>query len=323
MMFALIDCNNFFVSCERIFNPKLIKKPVVVLSNNDGCVVARSNEAKKLGIPMGAPHFKYKQFFLLHDVIALSGNHDLYIDISKRVFQIVEEFNFPIEIYSIDEVFLQISAPIDELLKIGQNIKESIRRQIGIPVSIGFGKTKTLAKLANQIAKTNQEHDGVYCLENAEDILKKTPVMEIWGIGKRYASRLKSFGIHTAYDLINKDSSWIKKVFTVVVMKTQMELQGISCLELEEQEVNTQKSMVYSRSLNKEYESLEEIYELLVNFLVKLAVKLRKMELETEGLSVFITGNRFKDQSQFYIHQNLEYSTNDTIVLMKYLKIIF
>lgn len=321
-MYALIDCNNFFVSCERVFNPTLVKKPVVVLSNNDGCVVARSNEAKALGIPMGAPHFKWESFFWLHQVHVISGNHSLYADISRRVFLTLEEFPYPIEIYSVDEAFLFVDLPVDDLESVGKEIKNKIQKWIGIPVSIGFGKTKTLAKVANLMAKTNPSHQGVFVLKDPTPILKTLPTNEIWGIGRKYSDRLKSFGIITAYDFTQKDPNWVKKAFNVVLLKTQMELNGTPCLELIEDEKN-QKSMVYSRSLKKEYEDTKEIYSLLVNFTAKLAAKLRRKKLETEGFGIFLAGNRFKDQSSFHAYRALDFSTNDTLILINHAKLLF
>jgi DNA polymerase V len=252
-MFALIDCNNFYVSCERIFDPTLINKAVVVLSNNDGCVVARSNEAKALGIPMGAPLFKWEQFFWLHQVKVISGNHILYADISRRVFLTLEEFHYQTEVYSIDEAFIYVEDSIQKLKEIGISIKNLIKKWVGIPVSIGFGKTKTLAKVANSLAKSHSSYNGVCVLEDPLETLKKLPTQEVWGIGKRYSERLKSFGIVTAYDFIQKEESWIKKAFNVILLKTQMELKGIPCLGLIEKETD-QQSMVHSRSLRSEYE---------------------------------------------------------------------
>lgn len=320
-MFILVDCNNFFVSCERVFNPRLSKKPTVVLSNNDGCVIARSNEAKALGIPMGAPAFKYQSLFLLHDVEVLSANHSLYLDLSRRFFLILEEFNYSIEIYSIDEAFLFVDAPTEKLFSIGQAIKEKIKKWLGIPVSVGFGKTKTLAKIANYLAKKDSCSNGIFVLSDPETFLKKLPLEEVWGIGRKYSEKLKSYGIKTAFDFSQKDPNWIKKAFNVVLLKTHMELNQISCIKLIEEEKNP-KSMVHSRSLAKECEDQKKLEELFASFTAKLAVKLRKKKMLAEGIGIFISGNRFKDKNNFHTFQSLQIATSYTPSLLESIKIL-
>jgi DNA polymerase V len=320
--YALLDCNNFFVSCERIFNPKLVNKPVVILSNNDGCVVARSNEAKKLNIPMGAPFFKYESYFFLHQVHVLSGNHALYADISRRVFLTLEEFSYPIEIYSVDEAFIQISGSMDSLVEIGKAIKEKIYQWVGIPVSIGFAKTKTLSKIASELAKKNSSSNGVYVLEETTFLFKSLFIQDVWGIGKKYKEKLNSYGIITIFDFIKKDPNWIKKAFNILLVRTQLELQGIPCIEIPNHE-DYPKSMVHSRSLKKDYEDQKEIYSLLISFLSKLSTKLRSKKLETEGVGLFLYGNRFKDRSSFHAYRQLDFSTNTTSVLIQFFKPLF
>ena len=320
-MYALIDCNNFYVSCERLFNPKLVGKPTVVLSNNDGCVVARSNEAKALGIPMGAPAFKFQSIFLQHEVQVLSGNHPLYADISRRVFLTLEEFQCPIEIYSVDEAFLLVD-DTKNLLEMGKAIKEKVQQWIGIPVSIGFGKTKTLAKAANFFAKKDPKNQGVFVIDHQMECLMNFPLEEVWGLGRKYCARLKSFGLSTVKDFIEKDSSFVKKAFNVLVLKTQMELKGISCLELVLENKDPQ-SMVYSRSLKKEYEDPKEVYSLCVAFIAKLAAKLRRKKMETLGIGVFLAGNRFKESRSFHAYRTLPQATSNTPSLIHELGKIF
>jgi DNA polymerase V len=316
-MFSLIDCNNFFVSCERVFNPLLHKKPVVVLSNNDGCVIARSEEAKALQIPMGAPIFKYKQKLLLHDVIALSSNFTLYADLSKRVFALLEDFGLPIEIYSVDEAFLDVSSiAIQDLEAFGKRVKDQIKKWIGIPVSIGFARSKTLAKMAGEVAKKKREHHGVFVLESADELLKQTPIDAVWGIGRNLTPKMKSFQIHTAYDLTIREENWVKKVFSVVVLKTQLELKGMPCISFMVEDT-IPKSMLYSRSLKKEIEDSLEIEKLIATFTAKLALKLRKKKLTCCYLNVFLHGNRFKEGSFFESSLQLPLSTNYTPALIQ------
>ena len=321
-MYALIDCNNFFVSCERLFNPKLARSPVVVLSNNDGCVIARSNEAKALGIPMGAPAFQYRSLFLLHQVQILSANHTLYADISRRVFSTLEEFPYPIEIYSIDEAFLQVPESVQDLEALGRSIKEKIQQWVGIPVSVGFGKTKTLAKIANSFAKKERSCQGVFSLTMHDMRYLKLPIEDVWGIGRKYSEKLKSFGIHTVHDFISKDSSWVKKAFNVVVLKTQLELQGTPCLELITEKALPQ-SMVYSRSLNKEYEEQKEIYELCASFVTHLAEKLRRKKLKAGLIGLFLSGNRMKSNSYFNASRRLIAPSSYTPILLRHLHELF
>ena len=218
-MIALVDCNNFYASCERVFRPDLEEKPIVVLSNNDGCVIARSNEAKKLGIQMGEPAFKKKEVFQKHNIQVFSTNFVLYGDMSKRVMSILRKNSKDIEIYSIDEAFLECYNK--NLEKYAIDLRNKVKKWTGIPVSIGIAKTKVLAKIANRIAKKYKK-SGAFILDNKEIIekaLKFTFVEDIWGIGRNYAKTLKEYGIHTAYDLICIEESWIKRKFSVVIVK--------------------------------------------------------------------------------------------------------
>lgn len=243
---ALIDVNNFYVSCEQVFNPKLEGKPVVVLSNNDGCAVARSNEAKALGIKMGQPWFKVKELARKHGIIAYSSNYALYADMSNRVMSILSTFSPDQEVYSIDECFLDLTSFRNlNLTCYGQDIRQRIRQWLGLPVSVGIGSTKTLAKLANYMAKKYPEFNGVCDLnalspQQQEEWLKKTGVEEIWGIGRRVAPKLHAMKIKTALDLKHAHPSALRKAFSVVMEKVIREINGMPCIELEE--IRPQKS---------------------------------------------------------------------------------
>ena len=253
-LYALVDCNNFFVSCERVFNPKLESKPVVVLSNNDGCVVSRSNEAKALEIKMGSPFFKLKEFFKQNDVTAFSSNYSLYGNMSQRVMSILSKFSPNIEIYSIDEAFLDFSGfNYHNLENYAREIKRVVYQWTGIPVSVGVGKTKTLAKIATHIAKKNNQFNGVYIINKEEEInsfLKNIPVDEVWGIGRRFNKKLLVNNINTVYKLKNADQQWIKKNFGVVGLRTVKELNGLSCISLESVAKN-KKGITSSRSFGQ------------------------------------------------------------------------
>ena len=232
-MFALIDCNNFYVSCERVFQPQFNKKPVVVLSNNDGCVIARSNEAKALDIPMGAAAFKYKNQFKRHNIKVFSSNYALYGDMSRRVMSILENYSPNIEIYSIDEAFVKLTSfKNSDLTKESYRIKKQIYQWTGIPVSIGLAPTKSLAKVANKIAKKfNNKTLGVYSLDSQHKInkaLKWTEIEDVWGIGRRYAKRLRSIGVKNALEFVNLPDQWVKKNMNVLGLKLKKDLSGLS-----------------------------------------------------------------------------------------------
>lgn len=284
---ALIDCNNFYVSCERVFNTKLWNKPVVVLSNNDGCVIARSNEAKALGIAMGAPYFEYADLFRKQDVSILSSNFTLYSDLSHRVVQTLRLFTPLLTKYSIDESFLLLEdISFDSL----QLIKQTVWQHTGIPVSIGVAKTQTLAKLANYYAKT-ESASGIFVIE--EDIkrvnlLKKTPIQTVWGIGKRLTHSLKKTNIHTAYDLTLKDNGWVRSHLTVTGLRMKMELENIPCYELASIETPA-KSIIRSRSFGKKLTEQEPIAEALSSHATRAAEKLRGYGLLATYLEVFLT----------------------------------
>lgn len=291
-MFALVDCNNFFVSCEQVFNPKLLKRPVVVLSSNDGCVIARSKEAKALNIAMGAPYFQYKNLFLQRGVATLSSNPSLYKDMSSRVMQTLKTFNLPLEIYSIDEAFFSLLEHEKMFLKDwGLNVLETVFRWTGISTSIGIAPTKTLAKLASSLAKKSAE--GIFVIRNPEPFLKKFPVEEIWGIGARSKKTLFRCGIHTAKQLIEKPDPWIQKNLSRSGLRTVLELRGQPCLECHEI-LAPRLSIRVSRSFKSELSTLEEVKEAMAAFIAEAAKKLRKQQLKASYLIVFIQTNRFK-----------------------------
>jgi DNA polymerase V len=290
-MYFLIDCNSFYVSCERVFNPKLLGKPVVVLSNNDGCVVARSKEAKALGIPMGAPAFKYASVFKEKKVRVFSSNYALYADMSERVMEILSRFSPEMEVYSIDEAFLVINAL--NLQEEAALIKNTVLKWTGIPVSIGIGKTKTLAKVANDIAKKGSE--GIYEFSTEESVdkaLKDLPTSEIWGIGGRISASLASFGINTALEFKNAPDVFLKKNFSVTVLRTAWELRGIECLSLEE-EASPKKSITCSRSFGKPVTKLEGLYEAVSTYTTRAAEKLRAQDSLCSFISVFLMTSPF------------------------------
>ena len=249
--FALVDCNNFYVSCERVFNPGLMGKPVVVLSNNDGCVIARSNEAKALGIPMGAPVFKMQDVIKAHGVHVYSSNYALYGDMSQRVMEALSEFTPDVEIYSIDEAFLDLSGfKRGDLADYGRSIWSTVRTWTGVPVSVGIAETKTLAKIANRIAKKSEKAQGVLDLTKSlyrDRALAITQVEDIWGVGRSYATFLRSVGINNALELRNAPDSLIKKKMGIPGLRLLQELRGVSCYPLE-QCPHPKKEVTVSRS---------------------------------------------------------------------------
>ncbi len=301
--FALVDCNNFYVSCERVFNPKLKGVPVVVLSNNDGCVVARSNEAKALGIPMGAPLFQYKELIDRHDVAVFSSNYALYGDMSRRVMQVLKKFCPRVEVYSIDEAFCDIEVP--DRVHFAKRLKATIAKWTGLPVSIGLAPTKTLAKVANHYAKKHPAVRGVFCLEEPEQIealLKKTPVEDLWGIGSRLGAMLRKKQIFTAWDLRNADDSWVKRQMTVVGLRMVWELRGISCLSLEEA-APAKQSITTGKSFGRPVESFEELSEALSAYAAKVAEKLRRQKAVASHLSVYVVPKPGEFGETLYTYQ--------------------
>jgi DNA polymerase V len=300
IMFALVDCNNFYASCERAFNPALAKRPVVVLSNNDGCVIARSNEAKALGIRMAEPAFHIEEFLEKNNVAVLSSNYALYGDMSERVMNTIASMVKDVEVYSIDEIFLDLSGyEYFDLLKLGQNIRKTVKAHTGIPVSVGIASTKTLAKLANKIAKKG---NGVFILTTDDEVvnvLSTFPVEDIWGIGRQHSQTLQKYGIKTALQLRNANENWVRKNFTVVGLRTMQELKGISCIPLEDAPP-PKKNICTARSFGKMTNDIAVVKEAVANYATRCAEKLRKEKSCTNLISVFLESNRFRDDLPQY-----------------------
>jgi DNA polymerase V len=293
---ALVDCNNFYVSCERVFQPELRHKPVVVLSNNDGCVIARSNEAKLLGIPMGAPWHLHKAQFESQGVIVRSSNYTLYGDMSARVMKILSTFTPDLEIYSIDEAFLGMSGFDDRLEAHARTLRAAVLQWTGIPVSVGIAPSKTLTKVANHIAKRDEKHGGVVLLldEAAQDqALARMELTDLWGVAGRLAARLNLLGITTPLALKQADPRFIRERLGVVVERLVLELRGVSCLDLE-RHTPDRKSIMASRSFGRPITTLTEMQEAVAAYTMRAAEKLRRQALATAHLAVFIETNRFK-----------------------------
>lgn len=302
---ALIDVNNFYVSCERVFNPKLKNKPVVVLSNNDGCAVARSNEVKALGIGMGAPWFKFKDLAKQHGIVAYSSNYALYADMSNRVMSILRQFSPDQEIYSIDESFLDLTGfQHRNLLEYGQQMRQRVLQWTGLPVSVGIASTKTLAKLANHCAKKRAEFNGVCdfnCMspQTLNTLLEQIAVGEIWGVGRKLAPQLESLGFKTVLDLKLANPETLRQKFSVVMEKTIRELNGVVCIELEEV-TPVKQQIVSSRSFGKPIEDLESLSESISLYMTRAAEKLRKQSSYAGALHVYIRTSPFKLDQPFY-----------------------
>jgi DNA polymerase V len=304
--FALVDVNNFYVSCERVFSPKLEGIPMVVLSNNDGCAVARSNEVKALGVKMGTPWFKMKDLAREHQIQAFSSNYTLYGDMSNRVVQILRDFAPDTEVYSIDESFLSIETVVHlygGAVAMGQQMRERIKQWTGLPVCVGVGPTKTLAKFANHLAKKNPEFDGVcdlHVIPRPERVrwMSRIEVGEVWGVGGRIARRLEVMGIHTVLDLRNASPKEMRRHFGVVMERTCNELRGISCLALDDI-AQPKQQIMSSRSFGRPVETIEELRESLASYLSRAAEKLRKQQSVSAAVYVFIQTNRFNKDEQY------------------------
>ena len=297
-MFALADCNNFFASCERVFRPDLQGKPVIVLSNNDGCAVARSNEAKALGIKMGDPLFKIKDIVNKHKVAVFSGNMALYGDMSQRVRWVLEDFSPSIEVYSIDEAFLDLrgmqNIDFDQYAK---NISKTCYKMTSIPVSVGIAPTKTLAKIASKLCKQYPRLQGGCYMHRPEDIekvLRKYPIEDVWGIGRKTVYKLKLMGINTAYDYTTLSESRVRSLFNITGLRTWQELKGIPCIEFEDG-FEAKQSICVSRSFSSEIYDVKELQEQIANFSASMAEKLRKQCSVVSEIVVFAYTNRFKE----------------------------
>ena len=301
-MFALVDCNNFYASCERVFNPTLSGKPIVVLSNNDGCVVARSNEAKALGIGMGVPEFQIRPLLRTHQVEVFSSNYTLYGDMSQRVMETLEQFCPDLEVYSIDEAFLSlVGFERRNLTDYGRQIRRTVTQWTGIPVSVGIAETKTLAKLANRLAKRTADTGGVFDLQACADRdawLGRIAVEDVWGIGPNHARLLQQHGITTARQLRGADDQWIRKRLGIVGLRLVMELRGVSCLDLEQCPAPKQ-SLTCSRAFGKQVRTLAEMEEAVSAYTSRVAEKLRRERLAATVMTVCLTTNEFKEGPQY------------------------
>ena len=318
---ALVDCNSFYVSCERLFNPRIRKKPVVVLSNNDGCIISRSNEAKALGIKMGEPYFKAKNIIVKNKVEIFSSSYSLYGDLSRRVMRTLKRFNSEIEVYSIDEAFIDLSNfPDDEVEKVGKEIRETVLQWTGIPTSIGIAKTKTLSKVANHIAKKKQS--GVTSLigiENLDPILEKVEINDVWGIGRQLTKFYQKNGIYNAKQLKNKSNTWIKKYSNVLSSRTAMELRGIPCINIETTQTK-RKSCVVSRSFGKRIEKFQELKEAVANHCLNASEKIRSESLVAKAITVFVRTSPFQRNFGYYSNAktvDFPIATNNSIETVK------
>jgi DNA polymerase V len=332
-MYALIDCNNFYASCERLFMPKLIGKPIVVLSNNDGCVIARSNEAKQLGIPMGAAAFEYEKFFIENSVSVFSANFALYGDMSNRVMSILHEFSPECEVYSIDEAFLKLSGfQLYNLKEFGAAIYKSVVSSTGIPISIGIAPTKALAKVANRIAKKYPgQTENCYYIENeAQRIkaLKWLQVEDVWGIGRKHSFRLKNLGVKTAYDFTQMNDKWVAKNMSIIGLRLKRDLEGIPTLGIED--IQIKKNIATTRSFERNITKYSEVEERIITFSVLCAEKLRAQKSSCTSLIVFIQTNFHRQDLEQYrksVTLKLPFPTNSSIEISKFacegLKIIF
>ena len=323
-MYALVDCNNFYVSCERIFNPQLNKQPIVVLSNNDGCVISRSEEAKKLNIPMGAAAYQYTSIFERYNVKVFSSNYRLYADMSERVMNILQEFTPDVEIYSIDESFLEFKG-FEEFIEIKETalqIQQRITKGLNIPICIGIAPTKALAKVANRIAKKFPHLlNGIYIIDSEEKRLKALKwlqIEDVWGIGRRISTRLRELNINTAYDFTQLSDQYIQKEFSILELRLKKELLGKSVLKLEE--IKNKKSIATTRSFKNDEADYEYIKERIITYTVNCAEKIRKQKSTAKTIAVLLQTNPQKDVPQYRrtIVLQLPYATNSSLTLTQF-----
>lgn len=322
-MFALVDCNNFYASSERAFQPHLEGKPIVVLSNNDGCVIARSNEAKQLGIKMGLPAFMLKEF-LTKDIHIFSSNYELYDDMSKRVMNTLSEYTPDVEVYSIDEIFLKFSGFQNyDLNDYGLDMRRKVKKNCWIPVSVGFAPTKALAKVANKIAKKFSDTlNGVYVIDSEEKrikALKWLAIDDVWGIGRQLSKKLKGWGVKTAYDFTQLDDYTVEKQLSIVGLRLKKELSGLNYLDLEETE--RKKAIATTRSFARDEYNYDNLAERVSTFATRCAEKLRAEKSYCSKIEVFVITNQFKVHEMQYANKvivNLPYASNSNITLAKY-----
>lgn len=320
-MFALVDCNNFYASCERVFNPNLHNKPIAILSNNDGCVISRSDEAKALGLPMGAPAFKYKAFFKEHNISVFSSNYPLYGDMSTRVMSILQQFTPDIDIYSIDEAFLQFKGFKNyNFNKYGTTIRQRILKWTGIPTSVGIAPTKALAKAANKIArKFPKQTKGIYVIDSEEKrikVLKWISIKDVWGIGYRLQKRLKMKNIKTAYDFTQLTDAWVLGNFSITEWKLKKDLEGIPTMTLTS--YKTKKSIATTRSFEYTFSDLENIKERISTFASSCAEKLRKQQSSCHLIIVLLSSDRHKKNTPRHKVSTsivLPYPTDSSLVI--------
>ena len=332
-MFALVDCNNFYASCERVFQPNLRDQPIVVLSNNDGCVIARSNEAKALGIPMGAPAFKFKEQLTINKIHVFSSNYALYGDMSSRVMNLLRTFSPDIEVYSIDEAFLKFDGfDLFDLQKIGAEMRYKVTKGTGIPISVGIAPTKALAKVANRIAKKYPERtENVYTIDSDEKrikALKWLKIEDVWGVGRRISKRLQKQGVITAYDFTLLPNDYILKAFSIVELRLKKELLGERTLDLDK--VKKKKTIATTRTFDRMLTDFNDINERVSTFTISCAEKLRRQKSACNMLMIFVhTNGHRKDLDQY--SQNIvvktDFPTNSSVELLKFanagLKAIF
>tara|TARA_B100001939_G_scaffold253169_1_gene220133 strand:+ start:430 stop:1689 length:1260 start_codon:yes stop_codon:yes gene_type:complete len=324
-MFALVDCNNFYASCERVFQPQWESKAIVILSNNDGCVIARSNEAKALGIPMGAPAFQYYSFFKQKGVKVFSSNYPLYGDMSSRIMSILEQYTPNLEIYSIDEAFLQFKGfDLFNLEAEGNRIQKQIRRWTGIPVSIGMGPSKSLAKIANKIAKKyDSKTGGIYCINNEDKrvkALKWTAIGDVWGIGRQHCKRLESIGVRNAWQFTMLPNDWIRKQMSILGLRLKKDLQGLPHIQLEEIQPS-KKGIATTRSFEGTLAEFKDLEERISTFASSCAEKMRKQKSSCTALIIFLRSDPHKKGVTPYRNScvlKLPYATNSSITLSKY-----
>ncbi|MFK7783278.1 Y-family DNA polymerase [Psychroserpens sp.] len=325
-MFALVDCNNFYASCERVFQPQYNNKPVAILSNNDGCVISRSDEAKALGLPMGAPAFKYEDFFKAHNIRVFSSNYPLYGDMSSRVMSILEQFTPDVEVYSIDEAFLQFKGfdnyDFDDY---GLQMRQRILKWTGIPTCVGIAPTKALSKVANKIArKFPKQTNGVYVINSEEKrikALKWTKIESVWGIGYGLQKRLKSRHCINAYDFTQLSDEWVRTNMAVVGLRLKKELLGIPTLSLEEP-IRQKKAIATTRSFEHTYSDLDNLKERISTFATSCTEKLRKQHSCCNMIYIFIKNNRHNKIGEPYKSIstiiNLPYPTDSSLIISKY-----
>lgn len=323
-MYGLIDCNNFFVSCERVFDPRLDGKKVVVLSNNDGCVIARSNEAKAAGIPMGCPAFKIKEYTNPHEVIQLSARHILYRDLSNRVMELLGDEVGNLQVYSVDEAFFRLPyEDVETSHRVMAEVVRKVKQYVGIPVSVGFAPSRTLAKIANHIAKKDKRiTDGVYWLvrpEAIDIILRRTPIEDVWGIGRRLAYSLQSRGIKTAADFVRMPPSLVRSLYSVTLERTQRELMGHDCQIVNPVNI-AHKTIMTSRTFGKIITSYDEIADAIVSFAEKTARQLRNEDSVAGSIMTYVRGDRFREDLPFYSNScqlKLDTPSNDTMTIVQ------